>query len=161
MEQKQEKKHEERMVRILSTDIEGKMKIYAGLTKIKGISWGLSNAICNSLKFNKNMKIGSLSEAEISKIAGIIKNPTFPKYLFNRQQDFDSGENKHLIGSDLELRKDFDIKRLKKIRSYRGLRHTIGLPMRGQRTRSHFRRNRRKGTGIKKNVKTEVKKNIK
>ena len=41
-------------------------------------------------------------------------------------------------------------KRLKKIKSYRGLRHAAGLPTRGQRTRSHFRKEKAKGAGIRK-----------
>ena len=51
--------------------------------------------------------------------------------------------------------KSFDIKRLKKIKSYRGIRHAANLPVRGQRTKSHFRSNRRKGTGIKKKSKKQ------
>ncbi|MBU0894604.1 MAG: 30S ribosomal protein S13 [Nanoarchaeota archaeon] len=145
--------YEDRVVRILSKDIEGKMKIYPGLAKIKGISWALSNAICKILKINKNRKIGSLKDEEIKKIVEFLKNPGIPKYLVNRQKDFEDGENKHLVGSDLELRTDFDIKRLKKIKSYRGYRHMAGLPTRGQRTRSNFRKNRKKATGIKKKVK--------
>ena len=157
-EQITKEKHEERVVRILATDIEGAVKVYAGLTKIKGVSWSLSNAICKILKFDKNRTIGSLSEEEIKKISEFVKNPKIPEYLLNRQKDFDSGENKHLVGSDLDLRKDFDIKRLKKIKSYRGLRHTAGLPLRGQRTRSNFRKNRSKGAGIKKKPKKVEKK---
>ncbi|MEK6895746.1 MAG: 30S ribosomal protein S13 [Nanoarchaeota archaeon] len=141
---------EERMVRILSKDIEGNMQVYAGLAKIKGISWSLSNAICNVLKIDKTKKIGSLTNEEIEKISKFGKNPEIPVFLKNRRKDFESGDDKHLIGTDLELRKEFDIKRLKKIRSYRGLRHASGLPLRGQRTRSNFRRNRAKGSGIKK-----------
>ena len=57
----------------------------------------------------------------------------------NRQKDLETGESKHLVSTDLDMRKDFDIRRLKKIRSYKGVRHTAGLPVRGQRTRSHFR----------------------
>lgn len=146
----QEEKHEERIVRILAKDIEGGMKIYAGLTKVKGISWGMANAICKILKLDKNRKIGSLTPEEIEKLIQFMKNPDVPEYIKNRQQDFDTGENKHLIGSDLELKKEFDIKRLKKIKCYRGLRHSVGLPSRGQRTRSNFRKNRAKGVGIKK-----------
>ena len=150
-----EKKSEERLVRILGADIEGKMKVYPGLAKIKGISWGASNAVCKKMKLDKNREIGSLTDVEIKKISEFIKNPDIPEYLLNRRSDFDTGENKHLTGGDLDLRKEFDIKRLKKIKSYRGTRHTAGLPLRGQRTRSHFRKNRRKGSGIKK--KTENK----
>jgi len=147
-------KSEERIVRILSKDIEGKTSVYAGLAKIKGISWAMSNALCKKLKIDKNRKIGSLKEEEIKKINEIIKNPEIFPYLLNRQKDFEEGKNKHLIGGDLELRKEFDIKRLKKIKSYRGFRHSAGLPLRGQRTKSNFRKNRRKGSGIKRKKKS-------
>ena len=129
------------------------MKIYPGLAKIKGVSWGLSNAVCKVLKIDKARKIGSLSEAEIKKISEFIKNPEVPLYLLNRRHDLESGKDKHLTGSDLELQKELDIKRLKKIKSYRGFRHASGLPMRGQRTRSNFRKNKSKGAGIKKKPK--------
>lgn len=151
----EEKKYEEKLIRILSKDIEGGLKVYVGLTKIKGISWSLANAICNSLNIDKNRKIGSLSKEEIEKINNFIKKPTMPTYLFNRKIDIETGENKHLIGSDLELQKELDIGRLKKIRSYRGYRHATGLPVRGQRTKSHFRKNKRKGVGIKKKIVTK------
>jgi small subunit ribosomal protein S13 len=149
-----ETKHEERIVRILSKDIEGGLKVYPGLTKIKGVSWAISNAVCNSLELDKNRKIGSLTETEIKKISDFIKNPeNIPTFLLNRRRDFDTGENRHLIGTDLELQKEFDIKRMKKIKSYKGIRHGAGQPVRGQRTRSHFRKKR--GSGIKKKPKKE------
>ncbi|MBI3623827.1 30S ribosomal protein S13 [Candidatus Pacearchaeota archaeon] len=139
----------EKVVRILSKDIEGGMKIYPGLTKIKGISWSASNAICKALSIDKNRKIGSLSPEEIKKLSEFIKNPKLPRHIYNRKKDFETGEDKYFVGSDLELRTEFDIKRLKKIKSYRGLRHSLGLPLRGQRTKSHFRKNRKKGSGMK------------
>ena len=153
-EQKQkfdeDRKADERIIRILSEDIEGRMTLYSGLAKIKGISWSFSNAICKKLKMNKRRKIGSLKDEEIKVIIDFIKNPDVPEHILNRRKDFDTGENKHLTGTDLDLRKEFDIKRLKKIKSYRGIRHSAGLPLRGQRTRSNFRKNRAKGSGIKK-----------
>ena len=79
-----------------------------------------------------------------------MKKPELPKYLLNRQNDFETGKEDHLLGANLELKTEFDIKRLRKIKSYRGLRHALNLPLRGQRTKSNFRRNRRKGAGIKK-----------
>ena len=70
----------------------------------------------------------------------------------NRQKDFEDGENKHISGADLKLRREFDLKRLKKIKSYKGVRHSHGLPVRGQRTKANFRKNRKKSgaTGAKK-----------
>jgi len=153
--QLKEEKHEERIVRILSKDIEGKMKLYPGLTKIKGVSWAISNAVCKILGIDKNKKIGELSEKEIKEISEFLKNPKVPVFLVNRRFDFETGEDKHIIGVDLDLRKDFDIKRLKNIRSYRGLRHQMGLPSRGQRTKAHFRKNKSKSVGIKKKMKKQ------
>ena len=149
----EESRTQERIIRIMQKDIEGGMELYPGLTKIKGISWSLSNAICKKIGMDKTKKIGSLTESEIKKIGDFVKNPSIPKYLKNRQRDFETGEDEHLTGSDLELRKEFDIKRLKKIKSYKGYRHVAGLPVRGQRTRAHFRKNRTKGAGIKKKSK--------
>ena len=145
------------VVRILSRDIEGGLNVYTGLTKIKGVSWTLSNAVCKSLNINKTKKIGILSEEEIKKISEFIKNPQLPPYLLNRRNDYTTGENKHLIGSDLDLQREFDIKRLKKIKSYKGLRHATGQPVRGQRTKSHFRAKNRKAVGVKKNVNAKKK----
>ncbi|MCS7134446.1 MAG: 30S ribosomal protein S13 [Candidatus Pacearchaeota archaeon] len=130
---------EKQIVRIASVDIPGNMNVYAGLTKIKGISWSMSNAICNALGIDKKRKMSSLSEEEIKKILDFIKEPKVPEWLLNRRKDRETGRNMHLITSDLELRRDLDIKRLKKIKCYRGIRHILGQPVRGQRTRSHFR----------------------
>lgn len=149
------KKEDERVIRILTEDIEGRKKIYVGLTSIKGVSWGLSNAVCEILKIDKKRKIGSLTTEEIKKISEFIKNSSVPTYLKNRKKDFETGEDKHYVGTDLELRKEFDIKRLKKIKSYRGFRHMSGLPVRGQRTKAHFRKNKSRGVGIKKKQKVK------
>jgi small subunit ribosomal protein S13 len=150
---KQQIASEERIVRILSKDIEGKMSIYSGLTKIKGISWAASKAICKNAGIESNRKIGSLNEEEVAKIENVAKKAKIPEHIVNRRKDLEDGEKTHLVGPDLELKQEFDIKRLKKIKSYRGLRHLLKLPLRGQRTKSNFRRNRKKGAGIKGKVK--------
>lgn len=142
---KEEKKEEESLIRILSTDIPGNKNVYAGLAKIKGISWSFSNAICRSLGINKRRKIEDLTKEEIEKIIKFAKNPNLPEFIINRRKDFTTGENKHLIGADFDLQREFDIKRLKKIKSYKGFRHVLGQPVRGQRTRSHFRKNKAVG----------------
>ena len=143
----------ERIVRILSRDIEGGMTVYAGLSTIKGISWAFSNAVCRKLGIEKSKKVGELSEEEIKKISEFAKKPSLPSYFMNRQKDRETGENRHLTGTELDLAKEFDIKRLKQIKNYRGIRHTLGLPVRGQRTKANFRKNRNRGVGIKKKVK--------
>ena len=132
---------EEDLIRILATDIPVNTKLYPGLTRIKGVSWAFSNALCHMLKLDKNKKISDLSEDEIKKITDFIKNPdpSLPQWLLNRRKDPETGEDKHLATSELDLQKEFDIRSMKKMRSYKGVRHTMGQPVRGQRTRGHFR----------------------
>ena len=141
-----------RLIRILSTDIPGNKKLYCGLTYIKGISWSISNAICKQLNVDKNKKIQDLTKEEVEKISVFIKNPNLPEFLLNRRKDYESGNNKHLYGADLDLQKEFDIKKLKKMKAYKGIRHQLGQPVRGQRTKSHFRKERKRSgaVGVKK-----------
>ena len=128
------------ILRIANSDINGSKTIYQGLTKIKGISFMFSNAICNNLNLDKYRKIGTLNEQEVKAIESLIKDPSsLPKWLLNRRKDYDTGKDLHLTSAQLNLSKEFDIKRLKKLKSYRGIRHALGQPVRGQRTRSHFR----------------------
>lgn len=130
----------ETLVRILNYDISGEKNIYSGLTQIKGVSWAISNAICIKLKLDRRKRLSEFKPEEVKKIEETLKSLDVKDYMKNRRNDFDSGETKHLFGTDLDLAREFDIKRLKKIKSYKGLRHSLGQPVRGQRTRSHFRK---------------------
>lgn len=148
-----------KIIRILQTDVPGNKNLYAGLTRIKGVSWAISNAILLLNKMDKTRKIESLSKEEIAKIEETIKTHKFPKFLLNRRNDYATGEDSHIFGNNLDLVEEMDIKRLKKIRSFRGWRHALGQPTRGQSTKAHFRSNRKKGVGIgqKKAPSTSVK----
>ncbi len=147
------------LVRIIDADINGTKKIYNALRQVTGVSYSFSNAICSIIGFDKKKQIGSLTDSEIKKVEDIIKNPgkyKVPNFILNRRKDYDSGEDKHLIASDLRLQLNFDVKRLKKIKSYRGIRHAIGLPVRGQRTKGHFRHGKTIGVR-KKGIEQKVK----
>jgi len=141
------------IVRIANTDIKGSKKVLKGLCSIRGIGDMFSNAILKSAEISVKKKIGELSEAEIKKIEQIIKSPEefkIPSFLFNRKMDPETMKDEHIIGSDLKLQNDFDIRRMKRIRSYKGIRHNLGLKVRGQR----LKRFRRGGAAIaKKKVK--------
>ncbi|MEK6825796.1 MAG: 30S ribosomal protein S13 [Nanoarchaeota archaeon] len=147
--QHQQDEHNEILVRILGYDIPGSRNLIAGLIRIKGVSWAISNALCIKLNLSKSKKIETLTKDEIAKIEAFLRNPQIPTFFFNRRSDRETGETKHFLGSDLDIKKEFDIKRLKEIRSYKGIRHGAKLPVRGQRTRSHFRTKGR-AMGIKK-----------
>lgn len=135
-----EDERSETLIRILGFDIPGSKNIYTGLTRIKGISWAISNAVCLKLGIPRNKRIQELSKPEIQKVETFLKELPVYDYQKNRRSDLETGKTGHFYGSDLDVLKDFDIKRQKKIRSYVGLRHAQGQPVRGQRTRSHFRK---------------------
>ncbi|MBS3134153.1 30S ribosomal protein S13 [Candidatus Woesearchaeota archaeon] len=138
--------HFRNIVRILNTDIDGNRKVFIALKKIRGIGFIFSNAICNHFDIDKNMKIGNLTEDNIKNIEMLVENPApLPIWLLNRRKDFDTGKDIHVTTSKLRLSFESDIKKLKKTKSYRGLRHAWGLPVRGQRTRGNFRRGKSVG----------------
>src|SRR3989344_8800983 len=99
MERQDKKKYEEyeALIRILSTDIPENISVYAGLTRIKGISWSFSNSICHALKIDKKKKIKELSKEETDKISKFIKEPNLPEFILNRRKDLETGINRHLI----------------------------------------------------------------
>jgi len=112
------------------------------LRGLKGVGDMYANAISKSIDVEEDQRLGDLSEEKIDEIEEMIKNPeelNLPNWLRNRRKERDTGENNHLIESDLELKEEFDIRRLKEIGSYKGWRHEIGLPVRGQKTKSSFR----------------------
>ena len=140
------------IVRIVNADLKGDVPIRHALTKIKGIGYILANSICNVAEIEKTKKTGHLNEAEVKKIDEVIHNPTkfkIPFWMFNRRKDYETGVDKHVLTSEMDLSKTNDLRRLKRIKSYRGMRHAFGLPVRGQRTRSNFRKNKGKVTGVK------------
>jgi len=143
----------ESLVRIYSYDIPGSKQLYPGLTRIKGVSWTISNAVCLISKLPRNKRISELSKDEIKQIETLLDNLSIPDFLKNRRADPTTGKTDHIIGTDLDIARDFDIKRLKKMKSYVGVRHSLGQPVRGQRTRSHFRKNKIAAIGAKKPVK--------
>lgn len=140
------------IVRILGQDIPGSKNLYVGLTHIKGVSWSIANVACIKLNLDRKKRIKDLDKKEIERIENFLKTLDTYVFLMNRRADFDTGDNRHLLGTDLDVRKEFDIKRLKKIKSYRGNRHALGQPVRGQSTRSHFRKSG-VAVGVKKKAK--------
>ncbi|MHC4891314.1 MAG: 30S ribosomal protein S13 [Planctomycetota bacterium] len=139
------------ILRIMGTDVQGTLKTVYAITKIKGISLSLSNAILKKAGVNPNVRVGFLAETEIKKIEEVIKEPTkysLPNWLFNRRKDTGTGKDTHLISADLVLRTKMDIDQAKEIRSWRGYRHAYGLKVRGQRTKTTGRAG--KALGVKK-----------
>ncbi|MBE0516074.1 MAG: 30S ribosomal protein S13 [Methanophagales archaeon] len=142
-EEEEEKKREfKHIVRILDTDLEGKRSIAYSLCGVKGIGRRVANVIALSSGLDPRVKMGELSGGEIERLKSAISSAEkrLPQWMLNRRKDLLSGEDRHIMGSDLLVNLREDINLLRKIRSYRGIRHERGLKVRGQRTKSTGRK---------------------
>lgn len=106
------------MIRIAGVNLPNK-RIEVALTYIYGIGKSRSNLILEECKIDKDKRPKDLTEEEINKIRNEVA--------------------KFKIEGDLKREKMMNIRRLKDIKCWRGLRHEKGLPVRGQRTRTNSR----------------------
>jgi small subunit ribosomal protein S13 len=130
------------IVRVAEMDLDGTRKIRNAILGIRGIGKSLATGIATASGLDSEALLGSLNDEQIHKLEDVMKNPLkygIPYFMLNRRFDPSTGENKHLISSELKLAVKGDIDFMKKIRCYKGVRHELGLPVRGQRTRSSFR----------------------
>ena len=108
------------MVRIVGVDIPDNKPLTVSLRYLYGIGPTLSRKIIEKLKLNPAMRANKLSADDVAKITTLL------------QADY-------TVEGDLRRRVQNDIKRLIGIHCYRGTRHRVGLPVRGQRTRTNAR----------------------
>ena len=118
------------MVRLLGLNLPDDKRVEYALTLFYGLGWKRAGQILNETGIDKHKKMSQLSEEDLKKIIQAV-------------------EKNHLIEGELRERVTNNIKRQKEMGSYRGHRHTKGLPVRGQRTRSNARtkRGKRKTVG--------------
>lgn len=108
------------MARIAGVDLPKNERIEIGLTRIYGIGRSLSRQILDKTGVNPNIRVKDLKDEDIVKIRNII-------------------ERDYRVEGDLRREVSMNIKRLIDIGCYRGLRHRLGLPVHGQRTRTNAR----------------------
>jgi small subunit ribosomal protein S13 len=139
------------IIRFAGTDIEGSQPVTYALTNVKGVGVRLAHVIIEKSGISPEARMGFLSSAEVEKIEDVIKNPKsygIPVWLLNRRKDIDTGKDIHLLDTDLIVKTKDDIDQMKKMRSWKGFRHSYGLKVRGQRTKSTGRAG--KAMGVKK-----------
>ncbi len=123
------------MVRIANVNIPEEKQVFVGLTYIFGIGRSSAQKILGSAKVNPDKRVKELTPEEVERIRKII-------------------EKNYKVEGDLKTEIAFNIKRLKEIGCYRGIRHIKNLPVRGQRTKTNARTKRGKrvtvGSGRKK-----------
>lgn len=108
------------MPRVIGIDIPDNKRLEISLMYIYGVGRQRSNEICTKLGLDPNMRAHRLTQDEIAKL-----NATL--------------QSEYTVEGDLRRQVQGNIKRLISIHCYRGMRHRLGLPVRGQRTRSNAR----------------------
>lgn len=141
------------IVRIANSDIDGQKRTVIGIQQIKGVGKRVAQIIVKKANVDPSVKIGSLSEEDVQKLETLVTTYVeyAPEWAINRQLDYETGSDMHLIGNDLELTQKDDINRMTMIRCYRGIRHQTHHKVRGQRTRSNGRHGLTMGVSKKKN----------
>ncbi len=141
------------IVRIANSDIDGQKRTVIGIQQIKGVGKRVAQIIVKKANVDPSVKIGSLSDEDVQKLETLVTTYVeyAPEWAINRQLDYETGSDMHLIGNDLELTQKDDINRMTMIRCYRGIRHQTHHKVRGQRTRSNGRHGLTMGVSKKKN----------
>lgn len=111
------------MARIAGVDLPRDKRVEIGLTYIYGIGLSRSKEILTSSGVNPDTRVKDLSDADVTSLRGTI-------------------EANYQVEGDLRRLESMNIKRLIDIGTYRGRRHRMGLPVRGQRTRTNARTRR-------------------
>lgn len=123
------------MARVAGINIPDNKHVEYSLAYINGIGLALAKKICAEANIKLGTKVADLSSTDLERIRGII-------------------DKNYKVEGDLKMEVSQNIKRLKEINSYRGLRHLKNLPVRGQRTKTNARTKRGKrvtvGSGRKK-----------
>lgn len=112
------------MPRIAGIDLQDKLKVQYALTDIYGVGPNNALKILNQANVDLAKRASQLTDEETMRIQRVL--------------------DRMLIGGDLRAKVSEDIRRLKRIGSYRGLRHSQNLPVRGQQTRTNARTKRGK-----------------
>ena len=140
------------IVRIASSDIDGQKRTVIGLQSIKGVGKRVAEIVAKRAKVDPSVKIGALPDDKVAELEQLVTKYVeyAPEWAINRQNDYESGSDMHLLGNDLDIIQKDDINRMKMIRCYRGIRHETHHKVRGQRTRSNGRHGLTMGVSKKK-----------
>jgi small subunit ribosomal protein S13 len=129
------------IVRLINTDIDGAKSVVIGISGVKGLGIRSAEIIARMAGIPRNTKIGDLPESKTEELEKLINDyaEKVPHWMVNRQSDWSTGADMHLVGVDVDLNRRDDVNLMKMIRCYKGIRHEQGQKVRGQRTRSNGR----------------------
>jgi small subunit ribosomal protein S13 len=129
------------IVRLVNSDLDGNKNIVIALSGIKGVGLRTAEIIAKMANVPRSTKIGDLPEEKTEELEKLVLDYSeqAPHWMVNRQHDWSSGADMHIVGVDVELYKRDDVNLMRMIRCYKGVRHETGQKVRGQRTRANGR----------------------
>ncbi|MDQ1372450.1 MAG: small subunit ribosomal protein, partial [Candidatus Thermoplasmatota archaeon] len=129
------------IIRLVNTDVDGNKDVVIGLNSVKGVGIRTAEIIAKMAGIPRKTKMGDLSEEKTTELEKLITDYSekVPHWMVNRQSDWSSGADMHLVGVDVEMFRRDDVNMMRMIRCYKGIRHETGQKVRGQRTRSNGR----------------------
>jgi small subunit ribosomal protein S13 len=142
-EQKGKNENIKYIVRLANTNLDGTRQAVYALSNIRGIGYRTAEILLKKLNIPRNVKLGELDDNKIEEIKEAIERgygELYPYWSLNHQRDIQTGENLLKVGPDLGVALQDDVNRMKRTRSYKGMRHEKGKKVRGQRTRSNGRK---------------------
>jgi small subunit ribosomal protein S13 len=136
------------IVRIHGSNLDGTKLLPYALCELKGVGIRVSRTMIKQINLDPYRRLGDLNDTEIRRIEEVLNNPSsygIPHWMLNRQKDPQTGNDQHLLASDLVLAIKDDIDTMRETRSWKGERHSRGLKVRGQRTKTTARKGRSVG----------------
>jgi small subunit ribosomal protein S13 len=136
------------LVRISGKDLDGSKKLIVALSDLKGVGYSFAHVVTTKLSLDPRVRLGTLTEEQVKEVEQAListAKSSLPQYYYNRRKDPETGEAKQLLGSDLDFVQKNDVEDEKDIQSWKGIRHGLGLKVRGQRTRTTGRKGRTVG----------------
>ena len=131
------------IVRLAGKDLAGGKRVQLALADLKGVSSTFARVVAYAADIDPFAKLGNLNKEQVGRLEQVLKNPAehgIPSWMLSRRKDYETGKDLHLIGADVAMAVRTDIGRERRIRSRRGIRHELGLSVRGQRTRTTGRK---------------------
>ncbi|VVC03613.1 30S ribosomal protein S13 [Candidatus Burarchaeum australiense] len=134
------------VVRLAGKDMRGDVPLRRAVMRVKGIGDRLGTVLAEKaieeMKLANDTVIGLLNDEQMKKVEEILSHPErygVPHYLLNRQKDPETGEDRHVISTDVQFSMRQDIERDKGMNTWRGYRHLYGQKVRGQHSRTSGR----------------------
>ncbi|XP_055144413.1 small ribosomal subunit protein uS13-like [Symphalangus syndactylus] len=127
------------ILRLLNTNIDGQWKTAFAITAIKGVGQRHVHVVLRKADIDCTKRAGELTEDEVERVITIMQNPRqykIPDWFLNTQKDVKDGKYSQVLANGLDNKLHEDLERLKKIRAHRGLRHSWGLHVQSQHTKT-------------------------